>query len=257
MSVTRSLLARTFAVATAAVLGIVVLGPSLAHTPRAAAQVITTGGSDSATGPGGITVEGQGIVTATPDEATLSLGVQTQASTAVAAQTAASAAMNKVIAAVKSAGVASPDLATQWVSLQPQIDYGPTGNGSGKVTGYQASQSLQVTVRHIDQTGAILDAGVEAGANVVGGVSFSLADPSSATTQARTAAMTDAKQRAQTLAQAAGETLGAPLSISEVSAPSPIPVAAPAPAAGAASTPVQVGTTQVEVDVQVTYAIVS
>jgi hypothetical protein len=66
----------------------------------------------------------------------------------------------------------------------------------------------------------------------------------------------DAQQRARTLAQAAGVTLGAAVSISEVSAPSPIPFAAAAPAGGAQlSTPVQAGTTQVEVDVQVTFAI--
>ena len=205
--------------------------------------------------PAGITVEGTGIVVVSPDEATLSLGVQTQASTATAAQSAASAVMNKIIAAVRAEGVAEADLATQWISLQPQVDYGPNGSGPSKVTGYQASQSLQVTVRHLDQTGAILDAGVTAGANQVGGVSFSLADPSSATGQARTAAMADAKARAQALALAAGVTVGAPLSISEISAPSPVPFAAAAPAAGAASTPVQAGTTQVEVDVQVTYAI--
>jgi hypothetical protein len=66
--------------------------------------------------------------------------------------------------------------------------------------------------------------------------------------------MADAKARAQTLAQAAGVTLGAPVSISEVSAPSPVPFAAAAPQA-LASTPVEAGTTQIEVDVQVTFAI--
>jgi hypothetical protein len=185
----------------------------------------------------------------------LSLGVQTQAATASAAQSDASAAMTKIIAAVKAAGVADADLATQAISLQPQIDYSVTGKSPSKVTGYQASQSLQVTVRHLDQTGAIIDAGVSAGANQVGDVSFSVADPSAATTQARTAAMADAKARAQTLAQAAGVTLGAPLSISEVSAPSPVPFAAAAAQRALVSTPVEAGTTQIEVDVQVTFAI--
>lgn len=200
---------------------------------------------------------GQGIVTVTPDETTLDLGVQVQALTAAAAQSQASAAMAKIITAVKSQGVADADLATQQVSLQPQIDYGPSGNGTGKVTGYLASQSVQVTVRHLDTTGAIIDAGVAAGANTVGGPSFSLADPSAVAAQAHTAAMADAHARATTLAQAAGVTLGAPLSITEQPAPSPVPFAAAAPSAGAASTPIQAGTTQVEVDVQVTYGSVA
>jgi hypothetical protein len=254
MLATRSVMLRTAAIASVAVLGIVLLGPTLANGPRAAAQVVSTGSSGTGAQPG-ITVEGTGIVTVTPDEANLSLGVQTQAATASAAQSDASAAMTKIIAAVKAAGVADADLATQWISLRPQIDNGPDGNGPSKVTGYQASQSLQVTVRRLDQTGAIIDAGVSAGANQVGDVSFSLADPSAATTQARTAAMADAKARAQTLAQAAGVTLGAPVSISEVSAPSPVPFAAASGQRAFVSTPVEAGTTQIEVDVQVTYAI--
>jgi len=257
MSSTRTvIIGRTAAVAAVAVLGLVALGPALASSPRAAAQVITTGQSGNSAIQSGITVEGSGIVTVAPDEAILSVGVLEQASTASAAQQAASAAMTKVIAAVKGAGVADADLATQWISLQPQYDYGPNGNGPSKVTGYQAGQSLQVTVRNLDQTGPVIDAAVGAGTNQVGGVSFSLANPSAVTTQARAAAVADAQQRARTLAQAAGVTLGAAISITEVNAPGPVPVAAAAPAAGMAiSTPVQAGTTQVEVDVQVTFAI--
>lgn len=259
MPSTRSVIVgRTAAIAAVAVLGLIALGPALASAPQAAAQVITTGQSGSSAVQPGITVEGSGVVTVAPNEAILSVGVQDQAFTASAAQQAASAAMTKVIAAVKAAGAADADLATQWVSLQPQYDNGPNGNGPSKLTGYQATQSLQVTVREIDQTGAVIDAAVSAGANQVGGVTFSLANPSAVTTQARAAAVADAQQRARTIAQAAGVTLGSAVSITEVSAPSPVPVAAAAPAADIAiSTPVQAGTTQVEVDVQVTFAISS
>src|SRR5664280_604976 len=82
MSATRSALLRMAALGTVAILGIVILVPALGGSPRAAAQVITTGASGSSTASQGITVEGSGIVIATPDEATLSLGVQTQAATA-------------------------------------------------------------------------------------------------------------------------------------------------------------------------------
>ena len=243
------------AIASVGVLTIGLLGLWAIHAPGAAAQVITTGGTGTSAASSGITVEGQGIVTVVPDEATLSVGVESRAATASAAQADASAAMTKVIAAVKAQGVADADLVTQQVSLQPQIDNGPTGNGPSRVTGYIADQTLGVTVRVLDHTGAIIDAAVAAGANSVGGPSFSLADPSKATTQARTLAITDARQRAQTLAQAAGVSLEAPIVITEQSAPTPVPFAAAAPSAGGAATPIQAGTSQVEVDVTVTYAI--
>jgi len=77
MSAARSALLRMAALGTVAILVIVILVPALGGSPRAAAQVTTTGTAGSTTGPQGITVAGAGIVIATPDEATLSLGVQT------------------------------------------------------------------------------------------------------------------------------------------------------------------------------------
>src|SRR5574340_233750 len=159
---------------------------------------------------GGITVEGVGNVTLTPDEAQLSLGVQAQAASAAAAQAQANGVMAKLVAAVKRLGVADKDLATQWLSLQPQYAYEPNGSQPPRVSGYQASQSLAVTVRDLSKAGAIIDAAVAAGANQVGGISFAVADPTAASAQARTAAMADAKVRAQALAAAAGVTLGQP-----------------------------------------------
>ncbi|TAM78533.1 MAG: DUF541 domain-containing protein, partial [Chloroflexota bacterium] len=92
-----------------------------------------------------------------------------------------------------------------------------------------------------------------------GGISFSLADPEAASGQARTAAMADARTRAQTLASAAGVRLGPVTSISETSASEPQPVAydggAPAAPGSKAPTQVQPGTTEVEVDLTVIFAI--
>jgi uncharacterized protein len=225
-------------------------GPSAAV---AAPTVLPTGSTTA-----GITVEGVGRVTLTPDLADLALGIQAQAATASAAQDQASGVMTRILAAVKRLGVADRDLATQWLSLQPRYAYTSGGTEPPRITGYQATQSLAVTVRDLSKVGAIIDAGVAAGANQVGGISFSLADPASASAQARAAAMADARARAQTLATAAGASLGQVLSISETDAPTPPPIqysgALAAPSAGVA-TPVQPGTTEVEVDVTVSFAL--
>lgn len=204
----------------------------------------------------GITVQGTGRVTISPDLATINVSVQSQGSTAAKTQSQASGAMAKVIAAVKSHGVADADMATQWIALSPQYSYSPNGTTPPKVVGYQANQSLSVKVRHIDDSGAIIDAAVGAGANGVDGISFSVSDPTRAAAQARLAAVADAKTRAAALASAAGVTLGSAISITEVSATVPVPIPyALDKAAGAPTTPVQPGTTDIEVDVQVTFAI--
>jgi uncharacterized protein YggE len=254
---TRTIVARTAAIATIALVTLVVAGPTLtAWRPAGQASAAAT---NDPNGPvQGITVQGTGKVTLSPDLATIAIGVQAQGASAAKAQSSASAAMAKIIAAVKSKGIADADIATQWVSLDPQYDYN-AGSTPPHLIGYAANQSLSVKVRKIENTGEVIDAAVGAGATQIGGISFSVTDPAGASAQARSAAIADALARAKSLAGAAGVTLGAAISISEVSAPvtTPYPYALGGAAVGAPSvpTPVQPGTTEVEVDVQVTFAI--
>jgi uncharacterized protein YggE len=254
MSESRRLVARTAAVASIAVLALVILAPLVTSwRPSGVARAATP------TDPvHGITVQGTGKITLTPDLGKINVGVTFQGATAAKAQGGASAAMARIIAAVKAKGIADADLASQWVSLQPQYDYSNSGTTPPRVIGFQANQSLSVKVHKIETSGDVIDAAVGAGATDVGGISFSVSDPAAATAQARTAAITDAKARAKSLADAAGVSLGAAISITEVSSPSVVPYPYLDKAAvGAPSnpTPIQVGTTEVEVDVQVTFAI--
>jgi uncharacterized protein YggE len=258
MSLPRSTFARTVLIG---VIGLALLAlsalnlgawQSIARANTTTLPVTTPSGAPVA----GITVQGVGKITLTPDLATISVGIQSQAATAAKAQQAASAAMTRIIDAVKKAGVADIDLKSQWVSLQPQYAYSPSGTVPPRVTGYQANQALAIKVRAIETTGAVIDAAVAAGATQVSGISFSVADPTAATAQARNAAMADAKKRAQALAQAAGVSLGTLLTVTEVSAPSPVPYMAGDVKAGVdVATPVQVGTTDLEVTVTATFAI--
>ena len=254
MSSSRTLLGRTFVIAGVALAALVVLGPALtAWRPSGQANAAPEI-SDPIKG---ITVQGLGKVTIRPDLATVNVSVQVTAATAAEAQSKASAAMTNVITAVKGQGVADADLATQWISLAPQYSYDSTGTAPPKILGYQASQSLTIKVRQIERSGPVIDAAVGAGANQVNGIAFSVADPTNAAGQARTAAVADARTRAASLASAAGVTLGTAVSITELSAsaPVPIPYAYDKALGVSPETPVQPGTTDIEVDVQVTFAI--
>jgi hypothetical protein len=256
MSQSRRFVARTAAVATIAVLALVIVAPLVTSwRPSGVARAATP------TDPvHGVTVQGTGKVTLTPNLASINVGVTFQGATAAKAQGGASAAMARIIAAVKAQGVADADLASQWVSLLPQYDYANQGTVPPRVIGFQANQSLSIKVHRIETSGDVIDAAVRAGATDVGGISFSVSDPAAATAQARTAAITDAKARAKSLADAAGISLGAAISITEVSSPTVVPYpyldkAASGAGAPTNPTPIQVGTTDVEVDVQVTFAI--
>lgn len=254
MSESRRLVARAAAVASIAILALVIVAPLVTSwRPSGVASAATP------TDPvHGITVQGTGKITLTPNLASITVGVTFQGGTAAKAQGGASAAIARIIAAVKAKGVADADLASQWVALQPQYDYSSSGTVPPRVIGFQANQSLSIKVHKIDTSGDVIDAAVGAGATDIGGISFSVSDPAAATARARTAAINDAKARAKSLADAAGVSLGAAISITEVSSPSVVPypyldkTTAGAPAN---PTPIQVGTTEVEVDVQVTFAI--
>ena len=250
-SATRTLLARTLVIAAVAMFAILGGIPAMLGGLRSPSVVAAASGDPTH----GITVQGTAIISLKPDMASLYLGVDAQATTATQAQSNASKAMAAVIAAVKKQGVADADVATQGINLNPTYD--PNINGTSHVNGYQASQSLSVKVRDLDKLGPVIDAGVAAGATSVGGISFSLADPTAATDQARQMAVADAHKRAQSLATAAGVTLGAPITVTEESATQP-PVYYAAGAAAdkaSAATPVQVGTTDVTVTVDVVYSI--
>jgi uncharacterized protein len=154
-----------------------------------------------------ITVTGEGIVQAAPDQATISLGVTTTAETAVDALAANSAALAQVIAQLKAAGVGEGDLQTSNLSLNPNWSNYESVSGSA-ISGYTASNLLNVRVRDLDALGSILDAAVSDGANTMNGITFGLVDPTPVLNDARTLAVADARARATVLATAAGVQLG-------------------------------------------------
>ncbi len=97
-------------------------------------------------------------------------------------------------------------------SVQPQYAQN-AGNGPERITGYQVSNQVDVTLDDTKKLGPALDALVGAGANQINSVGFDIADPAALQTAAREAAAADALKRAQTYAHAAGVTVGPVLSI--------------------------------------------
>lgn len=194
-----------------------------------------------------IAVVGHGQVQVSPDMATISIGVQTHDNTAQAALASNATKMNAVIAAVQGQGVPADHIKTSDLSLwyDNQKDQ------------YVVSHSLSVRVDNVSTVGTVLDAAVNAGANMSWGVSFGLKDESAADNQALTAAVNNARTRATTIAGALGVSLSGVGSASEPSynvvAPQPIYAGASRAAASAPSTPVQAGQLTITAEVNVVY----
>ena len=194
-----------------------------------------------------ITVNGTGVVRTVPDRASFWFGVQTEGRTAAAALAANEAEMRRVVAALRSAGVAAADIQTQNVSLSPRM----TENGT-EIVGYTGTNNVSAQIRNLDRAGAVIDSAVSAGANQVSGPSLFRADQTAQYRQALRAAYADARAKAQTLAETMDVSVGPVLNATEAS--SSVPLAAEGRDA-VASVTIEPGTQDVQAMVTVTFAI--
>jgi uncharacterized protein YggE len=196
----------------------------------------------------------EGEVKMPPDMATLSLGVTTTAATAAQALSDNAAQMAKVMAALKAAGLAGADIQTSQISLAPQYVY--EQNQPPKLTGYQASNQVNITERDLSRLGRLVDAVTDAGANNVGDISFGLANPVSAQNEARVRAVKALEDKARLYADAAGYHVGRLVNLSEGGgyAPSPPRPMMRAMAVQAAPvTPVETGELDIKIEVSGTF----
>ncbi len=158
-------------------------------------------------------VSAEGRTTRVPDVATIRAGVVSQAATAAAALSDNAQRMNRVLAALRKAGVAPRDIATASVGLSPQYRYAE--NQPPVITGYQATNSVSVRFRDVAKSGVILDALVGEGANQIDGPNLSIDQPDAALDEARADAVKRARARAELYARAAGMRVTRIVSITE------------------------------------------
>ena len=200
-----------------------------------------------------LSVSSQAEARRAPDIATVSAGVVTQAADGNTAMRQNAEQMSRVLAAVKAAGVAAKDVQTSGISLNPQYRY--EENQPPRITGYQASNTVNVKLREVAKMGKVLDALVASGANQVNGPSFGIDDPEPLYDRARLDALKAARARAETYAGALGVRVRRIVSISEGGAamPSPMPRMAMMKAEAYDSTPVAAGESSVSVNLDVVF----
>ncbi len=162
---------------------------------------------------GRITVTGQGLADATPDMATLTLGVTQRAKQASIAMGRVSDAVADILARLAQADIAPRDIQTRRLTLNPTRTN--RASGSADFIGYTASNTVAIRVRDLDRLGVIMESVLTGGANVFNGLQFSVQDPAPLLERARKDAVADAMARAALYAKAAGVTLGPVLAITE------------------------------------------
>jgi uncharacterized protein YggE len=205
----------------------------------------------------GISVQGSGRASGTPDVVFLQLGVNLERATVSEAREAAASAMQAVIDSLRRNGIAERDIQTSQFSVQPQYDFSTRVQ---TLRGYRVTNVVTAKITQIATASKAIDDAAAAGGNaaIVQSIDFSIDDPTELQEQARADAMAQARQRAAELADHAGVRILRPISINE-NYQTVIPQAqtvarTQAPGADVA-TPIQAGELEVLVFVSVVYAI--
>jgi len=224
-----------------------------------AVLALVVGLGDEARAEGGatlptITVSASGYAEAEPDQADITSGVSVLADTARAALDENSAAMAKLIAGLKEAGVEAKNIQTSNLNVSPRYDNRNRREGPPEVIGYQVTNEVRVLVRDLDGLGEILDRMVSLGANQVRGLSFGVSKAEFLRDEARAQAIANARRRAELYAKAAGAGVGDVVQISEGGGHTdPRPVARARGAGVMEAVPVERGTQILSANVTVTW----
>ena len=204
-----------------------------------------------------ITVTGMGEVSAAPDTAWVTSGVNTQAGTAAQALSDNNKLMQEILEVFNDADIEDSHIQTSGFNVHPIYDYSSASN-KPRLTGYQVTNSVTAKLTELDKLGDLLDDIVNAGSNQVSGIRFGFDDDEELLDQARTKAMENAMKKAQLYAKSVDAKVGDVVSISETGASLPTPVfrhaeMAQARMADSGSVPVMKGEQEISATVTVVY----
>ena len=218
-------------------------------------------------GNSGIWVTGQGTIEIPADIAQVSIGVESRETTVSAARQKAANAMEKVLDAIKENGVSEDDIVTTNLNIYPQTIWVEVSDSLGRhseprITGYTVSNTVQVTVRDIDNLSPVVDTAATAGGDLIriNSIQFTVDDSSAYGELIRQHAVADALAKADAYARAMGVTLGQLVYLTEISSSVPMSYGAPVAEMAAMdrsfkSTPISSGDVNLSVTVQAVFAI--
>ena len=149
-----------------------------------------------------LSVDGIGRTTATPDRASINIGVTTSAADASNAQRENDSRIQNIVDGLKELGIAAGDIRTDHYSFRP--DYTFRESRGSEITGYTVDNSVIVKVKNVDLVGRVIDTALQRGANQINSLAFGISDTKALRKQALNAAIQDAREKADILASGLG-----------------------------------------------------
>lgn len=152
-----------------------------------------------------ISVSGEGMVEATPDRATISVGVVTRAKNPSEVQADNAQAATSVINSIVALGIERKNISTGNYNFNPT--YRRYDNGKNEIDGYEATNSVTIIVDDLNLVGKIIDTALSHGANRVDSLNFGLRNKNSYQDEALRLAVLDARRKAEVAASALGKSI--------------------------------------------------
>ncbi len=173
--------------------------------------------------PRSVSVSGNGEVTAEPDLAQVTLGVEARRPTMAEARAEVAKTVDRVLALTRDLRIDPKLVNATRVQVQPEYSWNDKDR-KRVLLGYMVSRQVQVEVRDLEQLGPLLERAVDAGVNQVNDPVLDSSKRKSLEREAMAKAVEDARLNAETLAKAAGARLGPVRMLNGASSSPPMPM---------------------------------
>ena len=156
---------------------------------------------------------GQAVISVQPDQAKINVGVVTLAATAEQAASQNASKVEAVLTELRRVLGSDGEMKTISYSLNP--NYRHSSGEPPVLTGFTASNTLQVTIGDLSLIGRTIDAASQAGANTLHGLRFAIQDPEPVRREVLGLAAKQAKAHADAIASGLGARTGVVLAAQE------------------------------------------
>lgn len=158
-------------------------------------------------------LEGRGKVIAPPDQAIITIGFVTENKDAKKAQAQNAVLTNQGLTALKEINIQQEDIQTVSYIIQPIYEF---TEGSSILKGYKVQHTFEITVKDLNQVGAVYQAVVTAGANIAENIEFVVSNKDFYYQQALQLAIKNATEKASSIGQLLGVSMNSvPIKVTE------------------------------------------
>ena len=156
-----------------------------------------------------INVSGEGKIKVTPDQAAISISVETKGVKASDVKKENDIKIDAVLKFIKKMNIAKEDFQSQRINLYPNYDY------EKKKSNYMATQTVVVLLKDLNKYDVLMDGLVDLGINRIDNVEFKSSKMEALQTDARKLAIQNARAKAEDFVSVLNQKVGKAMTISD------------------------------------------